>query len=218
MPVDLEKWIVRKKVFWSRIWEDLEIGYLDRDLLPLLIELNLRPYTYTLSSCSGRIILVDSVKPWARKGTNVIFKKHAPITHEELVRVTREPCAEALWLIVSGPIIHASTASLKEAVELLRVARRAGFKHSGVLSMHKVKGIIVEMLTGIKAIHIIKKGEEFITPVSELSKVVAVANELLEDAKEALKRLVNEVRSSRPERLDSFIIRDLQRKQHFSIF
>ncbi|MCS7128965.1 MAG: hypothetical protein RMI83_06845 [Desulfurococcaceae archaeon] len=218
MPVDLEKWIVRKKVFWSRIWEDLEIGYLDRDLLPLLIELNLRPYTYTLSSCSGRIILVDSVKPWARKGTNVIFKKHAPITHEELVRVTREPCAEALWLIVSGPIIHASTASLKEAGELLRVARRAGFKHSGVLSMHKVKGIIVEMLTGIKAIHIIKKGEEFITPVSELSKVVAVANELLEDAKEALKRLVNEVRSSRPERLDSFIIRDLQRKQHFSIF
>ncbi|MCX8198879.1 MAG: hypothetical protein N3E36_02470 [Sulfolobales archaeon] len=218
MPVDLEKWIVRKKVFWSRIWEDLEIGYLDRDLLPLLIELNLRPYTYTLSSCSGRIILVDSVKPWARKGTNVIFKKHAPITHEELVRVTREPCAEALWLIVSGPIIHASTASLKEAVELLRVARRAGFKHSGVLSMHKVKGIIVEMLTGIKAIHIIKKGEEFITPVSELSKVVAVANELLEDAKEALKRLVNEARSSRPERLDSFIIRDLQRKQHFSIF
>ncbi|MEM3989344.1 MAG: hypothetical protein QW369_01190 [Desulfurococcaceae archaeon] len=217
MPVDLEKWGIRKRTFWNRIWEDLEIGYLDRDLLPLLIELNLRPYTYTLSSCSGRITLVDSSRPWARRGTNVVFKKHAPITHEELLRVAKEPCTEALWLIVSGPIIHASTASLREAGELLRIARRAGFKHSGVLSMHKVKGVIVEMLTGIKAIHMVKKGEDFITPVSELSKIVAVANELLGDAKEALKRLVNEARRSRPERLDLFIVEDLRKKQYYHI-
>ncbi len=214
MPVDLEEWGVRKRAFWNRIWEDLEIGYLDKDLLPLLIELNLRPRTYTLSSCSGRITLVDSNKPWARRGTNVVFKKHSPITREELLRVVEEPCAEALWLIVSGPIIHASTASLREAVELLRIARRAGFKHSGVLSMHKVKGIVVEMLTGIKAIHIIKRGEDFVTPVSELSKVAAIANELLGDAKEALKKLVNEVRRSRPRRLDSFIVEDLWRRQY----
>ncbi|TDA33606.1 hypothetical protein DSO06_07320 [Candidatus Nezhaarchaeota archaeon WYZ-LMO8] len=63
----------------------------------------------------------------------------------------------------------------------------------------------------------VKKGEDFITPVSELSKVVAVANELLGDAKEALKRLVNEARRSRPERLDLFIVEDLRKKQYYHI-
>lgn len=202
-------WRERKIEFWNRLWEDLEIGYLDEDLLPILIEFNMRPKSYTISSCSGRIILSDSEKPWSREETNIVFKKHEPITIDELINVTYKPITKRLWLIVSGPILHISTLDLDEALSILKIARLAGFKHSGILSINKMKGIIVELQTGIRFTQLIKVKNTSLISQSQASILVDIANEILLDGKQALFKLYRELYGNRPKNLDEYIIRYL---------
>ena len=213
MIVDLDKWKERKYEFWNRLWEDLEIGYLDEDLLPLLVEFNLRPDTYTLSSCSGRIVIVDSLKPWAREKTNVIFKKHHPITVNELIDVIRKPFVHRLWLIVSGPIIHVSVNNLKSAIDTLRLAREAGFKHSGILSINKVKGIILELLTGVKMIHLLKDPSGYQVCANDIPSLIKVANEILLDGKKMFNQFYQILKMNRPDELDKYVLDDLFKRE-----
>lgn len=213
MIIDIDKWRERKYEFWTRLWEDLEIGYLDEDLLPLLVELNLRPYIYTLSSCSGRIVAVDSIKPWAREKTNVIYKKHYPIKARELIDIIEKPFVHRIWLIVSGPILHVSLNSLKSAIDLLRLARKAGFKHSGILSINRVKGVILELLTGIKMIHLLKDPNGYQISIDDVPSLTRVANELLLDGKKVLNKLYQVLRDNRPKEVDSQVLEDLSKRQ-----
>lgn len=213
MIIDISKWRKRKYEFWNRLWEDLEIGYLDEDLLPLLVELNLRPYIYTLSSCSGRIVAVDSIKPWAREKTNVIYKKHYPIEARELIDIIEKPFVHRIWLIVSGPILHISLNSLKSAIDLLRLSRKAGFKHSGILSINRVKGVILELLTGIKMIHLLKDPNGYQISIDEVPSLTRVANELLLDGKKVLNKLYQVLRDNRPKEIDSQVLEDLSKRQ-----
>ncbi len=213
MIIDIDKWKERKYEFWKRLWEDLEIGYLDEDLLPLLVEFNLRPDTYTLSSCSGRIVIVDSIKPWAREKTNVIFKKHQPIKIDELMDIIKKPFVHRLWLIVSGPIIHVSVNSLKSAINTLRLAREAGFKHSGILSINKVKGIILELLTGVKMSHLLKDPNGYEVNANNIPLLIKVANEILLDGKKMFNQLYQILKMNRPNKLDNYILEDLVKKE-----
>jgi len=209
LMIDQRKWVERKQRFWKRLWEDLEIGYLDEDLLPLLVEFNLRPDTYTLSSCSGRIVVVDSYKPWAREETNVVFKKHQPISIVELRDILGKPVVRRLWLIVSGPIIHVSTNSLGSAAEILRISREAGFKHSGILSINRFKGVVLELLTGVKMIHLLVEPGKYSIYEKDLGVLVDIANEILLDGKKMLHKLYTILHENRPDKLDDYIVNDL---------
>ncbi len=209
IAIDHDKWVVRKREFWKRMWEDLEIGYLDEDLLPLLIEFNLRPHVYTLSSCSGRIVLADSTKPWAREESSVVFKKHSPVSFDEVLAVYRKPVVRRLWIISSGPIIHVSTYTLEEALKILKIAREAGFKHSGILSINKFKGIVLELVTGIRFMHLLKARDRVYTHEEDLEGIVEIANEILLDGKTSLEQLYNILRRSRPYVLDEYVVSDL---------
>ncbi len=213
MPVNHEKWLERKYDFWKRLWEDLEIGYLDEDLLPILIEFFLRPETYTLSSCSGRITLSDSSRPWSREETSIVFKKHEPISHDDILAVYRKPVVRNLWLNVVGPIIHVSAMSIREAAKVLQIARQAGFKHSGILSFNKIKGIIIELRTGVRFTQLLKTPKEEVVPETKIYVVVDIANKILMDGKKRLDLLLKVLREHRPERLDPVIINDLKKRR-----
>ncbi len=195
-----ELWEARKREAWERLWEDLEIGYLDLDIVDILVEFFLRPKSFTTSSCSGRIVIMDSEFPWTKEETMIVFKKHEPISKEELLHVIREPISERLWLSIQGPIIHVETLDLNEAFEVLDVARRAGFKHSGILASTR-KGILVELRTGIR-VNIPLGGANSLWFKSEsIDEIVSLANKALGEAKERLDRLRRELRKARPEKL-----------------
>ncbi len=193
-------WEARKREAWERLWEDLEIGYLDQDIVDILVEIFLRPKSFTTSSCSGRIVVMDSVFPWAKEETMIVFKKHSPITLEELLRVVREPRAEMLWLSVQGPIIHVETLDLEEAFTVLEVARRAGFKHSGILASTR-KGVLVELRTGVRVNVPLGDVDSLWVREDKLRDLVELANRALLEAKGRLDRLRVELRRARPERL-----------------
>ncbi|MEM0296338.1 MAG: hypothetical protein QXS42_04440 [Zestosphaera sp.] len=190
MPlVDVVRWRERKGRMLSRLREDLEIGYLDKDIVDVLLKLFEFDGLYTISSCSGRVTLIDGDLPWRRKGSTIIFKKHQPLTLEELLSYLEGPVSRRLWLVVTGPIIHASAVSLGWAGELLRIARESGMKHSGVLSISRGKGVIVELRTGVRLTSLLKIRDQTLIGAEKVEEVVRVANEALLEGKEKLERL-----------------------------
>jgi tRNA wybutosine-synthesizing protein 3 len=188
LPVDLKLWRSNKEKLRKRLFEDLEIGYLDRDIIDVLLKFFEREESFTISSCSGRITVVDAELPWHRKESTVIFKKHDPITTEEIRRILKQPAVKTLWLVVTGPIIHVSTSSIKEARDILKIARHAGMKHSGIMSMSS-KGIIVELKTGIRLTIPLKTDQRKLFKDGDLDEVVSLANKALFEGKERLQRL-----------------------------
>ncbi len=173
----------------KRLIEDLEIGYLDTDILDILKKLFEFEDLYTISSCSGRITFIDGNLPWERRGSSIIFKKHQPITVEEFLEILNVPTLKRLWLVVTGPIIHASALNMRSAQKLLMIARESGMKHSGILSINKEKGIIVELKTGIRLTHLLKIGQHTLLKENEAEEIVRVTNESLIEGKKRLNKL-----------------------------
>ena len=196
MIVDRELWKKEKEEAYKRLWEDLEIGYLDEDLLEILLEFFKRPESYTKSSCSGRITLLDGPLPWERRESTIIFKKHSPITVDEIESLLDQPVLYRLWLVATGPIIHVITLTGREARRILRIAGRAGFKHSGIMSISK-KGFIVELRTGIRLAVLLKTPRGLVVSREGLGEAVRAANEALIKGKERLNRLLAELRADK---------------------
>ncbi len=194
-----ERWEERKLQAWNRMWEDLHIGYLDEDILDVLVEIFLRPGLYPKSSCSGRITVIDSEYPWAKEDTMTIFKKHAPVTVEEVDAVARKPFAHRLWLSAQGPIYHVYAQDVDAASELLAAAREAGFKHSGVMVLGSMP--LVELRTGIRGDLLLATRRHRILDGDALREAVAVVNDILAQAKERNRRLLAALRRRRPPRL-----------------
>ncbi len=206
--IDADSWRVRKREFWRRLWEDLEIGYLDEDLLPILLVLNLDRNIYTMSSCSGRITVSDSTYPWSREETSIVFKKHEPISLRDIINLYDKPVVRRLWLNVTGPIIHISVNSLEYALKILGLARDAGYKHSGILSINPSKGVILELTTGIWMSQLLRSHDMDVVDRDRLRVVVDTANEILLKGKELLNRLYMKLRERRFE-VDEEIRRDI---------
>ncbi len=211
--INYTMWRKRKIEFWNRIWEDLEIGYLDKDLLGLLVLFNMDKNIYTLSSCSGRIVVADSTYPWSREETSVVFKKHFPIKTEEFIEIMTKPAVRRMWVNVTGPIIHLSTSSFDYALKILSLAREAGFKHSGLLSFNKDKGYILELTTGVRVSNLIKEGNKIYIEEEYLNKFVEILNEVLIYGKKLLLRLYDTVKNVIPVQEDEEIMRFIEERR-----
>ncbi|ALU11436.1 hypothetical protein EYM_01005 [Ignicoccus islandicus DSM 13165] len=173
--------------------EDIEIGYMDRDIIDLIEKFFRLPYAFTKSSCSGRIVAIDAQYPWSREG-RIIFKVHRPMEISELEQVLNRPITERLWINVMGPIIHAVAKDFDAAMKIIKMAREAGFKHSGILSVNE-EGWVVELTTGVRANVLAKVGNEVVLDVSKLDQVLKVLNEVLLEGKKKLQLLERKIES-----------------------
>ncbi len=198
MIVNRALWVEEKEKAYKRLWEDLEIGYLDEDLLDILLEFFKRPESFTKSSCSGRITLLDGPLPWERRESTIVFKKHSTITFREIEPILNQPVVYRLWLVAAGPIIHVVTLTGREARRILKIAGKAGFKHSGIISISK-KGFIVELRTGIRLAVLLKTRKGLALTDVGLEEATKSANEALVKGKERLRRLLVELRKSSAE-------------------
>jgi tRNA wybutosine-synthesizing protein 3 len=187
----VDEWLEYKRKAWERILRDKEIGYLDPDIFDVLEVFFAREKSYTQSSCSGRISIVDAKLPWERKDSTVIYKNHLSFSVPELLDTISKGHVWRLWLIVQGPILHVYTKDEQEAWEILRLAREAGFKHSGILTINK-KGILLELRTGVKMVHLLWAdiGEK------EAENLVNVSLEVLQKGKHKLNKLKEVIKSS----------------------
>ncbi|MEM4082208.1 MAG: hypothetical protein QXD91_00420 [Saccharolobus sp.] len=173
----------------NRIFHDKEIGYLDPDILDFLLAFyKYRDDVYTQSSCSGRITIVDAEMAWDRKNSTIVFKNHLGITLQDMLDTLSKRQVHRLWLIVQGPILHLYAKDMNAAWDILKIAREAGFKHSGILANNK-KGILVELRTGIRMVHLLRDSNNENVKEEELDSLVKIANEVLKRGKQKMNLL-----------------------------
>ncbi len=183
----MSAWEEARKRAYARMREDIEIGYMDRDIVSLIEKFFKLPYVFTKSSCSGRVVAIDARYPWSREG-RIIFKVHRPVEPIELERLLGRPIIEKLWINVMGPIIHAVAKDFDSAMRVIRIAREAGFKHSGILSVNE-EGWVVELTTGVRANLLAKVRNEIVLNTSSLDQVARTINDVLLEGKRKLKLL-----------------------------
>ena len=184
-------WYTYKQKAWERILRDKEIGYLDPDIFDVLEVFFKRKDTYTQSSCSGRITIVDAELPWERRNSSVIYKNHLRMSIDDFIETINKGKVWNLWLVVQGPIFHVYSRTQEEAWKILKIARSVGFKHSGILTINE-KGVLVELRTGVKMVHLLKQNytEE------EMVNLVDIANKVLLKGKDKLHKIKNAIESS----------------------
>lgn len=210
MKVKVEHWRRDKDFFWKRIREDLEIGYVDKDLIPLLITINRDAELHTTSSCSGRIVVLDSQSPWQRDETGTVFKSHTPIDPSDLEFIYKLQPHASYWVVATGPILHLSSLSVKRALELLAHARQMGFKHSGIMYFSSTKGVFVELVTGIFLTQLVRHKDKVLVPRSEVDTLIEIFNKALIEGKRRLQRLYEDFSKLLPKKLDESVDRDIR--------
>ncbi len=192
MIVDRDLWFRERDRFYSRMIEDLYIGYLDHGILDLLKMIFRLEGVFPKSSCTGRITIVDSQYPWRRRGSSIVYKSHYGLSGSDLLYIIGKKPLYRYWITVSGPIMHLSCVNLKTAHKMLRLARDAGFKHSGIFSLGR-KGITVELISGVSMISILRDGEEIYIDLDRIDEYVSRVNDVLRQGRSKLYELKNAI-------------------------
>lgn len=184
--VDQSRWLKRREEAYRRFLEDIEIGYADKDIVDFIRQVFSKEKVFTTSSCSGRITIVDALYPWLREESYIVFKKHEPVSVDEITAVIQQQPLHRFWLISSGPIVHFVAVDLNTACKILQIARESGFKHSGIISL-SIDGIVVEIISGTWTSFLLRDGDVWFT--NNIDRVVGVANEVLVEGKKKLEKL-----------------------------
>ncbi len=165
--------------------EALKRGEVDGDIVDLLNLINSLEDYVTLSSCSGRIAVLDLPEVGNKKSSTFLGKWHREVESEEVIRAALESRTYA-WLIQYPPILHVACRTLHHAEELIKIANNAGFRRSGVISL---RNRVVE-ISSLERVELpLAVSGRLIVPEKYITTVVELANIKLRRGKEKLERL-----------------------------
>jgi len=175
-----------------KIYQDAKnSGKVDEDIIELLDYINSLENFVTLSSCSGRIAVIDLAWPGKKNESEFLGKWHSPVEAEK-VREAALRCEKTAWLIQYPPIIHIACRNIEFAKVIMRLANDAGFRRCGIISLNQ-NVVEVASLERIE-LPIAEKGVLMISD-AYLSYVVGRANEKLIKGKEKLGRFYSRLRN-----------------------
>ena len=141
----------RKKKALEKLNEAIKNKKVDKPIKDFLIKINEYKNVYTTSSCAGRIVVL--VDKGSKKDSFFAGKWHdlikAEIVWNKIVEYSKE---NLVWLKQEPFILHIVCKELKDAANIIKIARDVGFKHSGIISMKKEK--IVCEINGIDRVEI----------------------------------------------------------------
>jgi len=169
--------------------EERLLGYLDIGAEGVLRALNSLEAVESTSSCIGRASIVEAEYPWERRDeSRIIYKSHSGVTPEELSLVIAR-FDTTIWLKVTGPIVHLRVDGLDCASKILEVARGAGFKHSGLISVTS-EGYVLEIHSPTQLIVPLRIKGAIVVRGESLKALASKANEILLEGRKRLARLL----------------------------
>jgi tRNA wybutosine-synthesizing protein 3 len=167
------------------------IGFWDKPIEGLCNKINKKREYYTLSSCSGRIVLIKNLDK--KQPGMFIFREHAKTNFGEIMNKLNEASLSKETLIFKQEscILHVCCKTLESAESLLEKARLAGWKNSGIMS---TKGRIVLELrsTEYLALPIMEKGK-LLVDETFLKILIRESNNRLEKTWEKINKLEKEI-------------------------
>lgn len=132
-------------------------GSIDKAIIELLNNINRSDNYFSLSSCSGRIVIYEHETMFmSKKEYTVLFSTHEKLTEADikLIKNIIYTSEKELWIKVEPLILHIGCKNLELASRLINFANNLGFRHSGVVGISliksksenkKVKKIVVEI-------------------------------------------------------------------------
>jgi len=131
---ELEEWLEYRKKKLESLERAKERGEVDKWIIPLLNRINSHPEYVTLSSCAGRVAVMD-MPDFGNKGEAVFLGKwHIIPSADELERAV-EKGRMTTWVMLHPPILHIACSSLAGAERVLLLAQKAGIRRAGIISL-----------------------------------------------------------------------------------
>jgi len=159
-----------------------EKGEVDPGIVALVEKINENPVLVSLSSCSGRINLLQFDID-ERKSTAEFFAKwHEPVDKEDFeMRLYSYTEKMQLWFKVEPFILHIAAKDIQSAGRFLEKIRMMGVKRGGIQAIVKEK-ILMEV-----------HGNDYIAvpvdSVEEWGSLIETANRMMKRNQEVLKKL-----------------------------
>ncbi len=153
------------------------IGSWDKMIIKLCNKINKSDDYYTLSSCSGRIVLIKETED--KQAGLLIFRSHKKISFKELKKEFSKIKEKGIIYLKQEPCVLAvSCRNLKKEQELLDKARKSGWKKSGITTTSKK--FVVELFSTERIdVPIMKNGKILIND-NYLKLIIKEANSKLE--------------------------------------
>jgi tRNA wybutosine-synthesizing protein 3 len=165
--------------------EKLEIakakGEVDEWIIPILHRINSLKSYVTLSSCAGRLAVMD-MPDFGNKKESIFLGKWHTIPDPDVVRKAIESGKKTTWLMLQPPIIHIACKNKVYAEKLINLAQIAGIRRACIISLRRM---VVEVC-GHERMEIPVRFEKFL-PV-DLDSVLKIAEMKLERSR---KKFIN---------------------------
>ncbi len=139
MGKDFQLW---KKQALSKIDKSPK-GTIDEKVLSLCSTINRREDMFTLSTCSGRVIFLETMG--SKKGTSFYFSSHDIVDIEKpWKKLSEYHSKNKLYFRFEGCILHICVDSVELGHRLIVLAKECGFNTAGIISAKRK--IVVELI------------------------------------------------------------------------
>lgn len=183
-------------------------GEIDDAIVSLVDCINEHPDFYTTSSCAGRILLITLPLSGRKDESSWVFSSHNEVSSKELIAALPSSSlwssplppssppisptmngyvADPIWFRMEGFIVHVCCRSMEHACRMVSVARDAGVKRSGIISVGE--RITLELIDTEKMDCPITKNGVLVVSEEYLSYLVDCANKKLKKTREKIKKV-----------------------------
>jgi tRNA wybutosine-synthesizing protein 3 len=155
----------------------------DEGIVDLIEKINKNPDLVSLSSCSGRIVLL-MVDEQGKKNASFFAKWHEPVEPEEFeMKLTQYTSSMPLWFRVEPFILHVAAKDLESAKKFMEKIRAVGVKRGGIQVIKEDKILMEFQGSGYIAMPV--------DPIREWNDLIQKADEIMKKNFKILKRLEN---------------------------
>ncbi|KAK9916814.1 hypothetical protein WJX75_007384 [Coccomyxa subellipsoidea] len=160
-------------------------GGVDAPIADLVALLNAWPNIFTTSSCSGRVSVfaepTDATRAAGKKGGEWIYVTHGIADADEIISLVQSGCSNGAPLIFRfEPFILAAEArTAADAQHLIRCARDAGYRESGVTGDESSR-VIAGIRCSIRLEVPLTDGKQLLVPPEYLRHLTSLANDKMQ--------------------------------------
>ncbi len=176
----------KKKALDKKKADKSKKGHIDSQIKPLVDMINSLPDFYTTSSCAGRTVFLERISK-KKYDSNWLFISHEPINFEDInksLKITKNK----IWFKAEPPIVHLCARTVDAAQKFLAIAKQAGFKRSGIISINDSR-IVIELIGSVRVDTLIAEEGRLLITKDYLSVLVREANTAMEINRRSLRKM-----------------------------
>ncbi|MBW2037952.1 MAG: hypothetical protein JRI41_10875 [Deltaproteobacteria bacterium] len=173
---------------WKKFRETVLHRYkqadVDVEIKPVLDIINASESFVTLSSCAGRIVVMDMPNFGDKKNSVFLGKWHQPPEFDEIMDAIIRGRKQT-WFMMHPPIIHVACRSILDAFDLLEIAKKSGFRRSGLISQKK---FAIEIASQERVEMLVAENGELLMNEKALKRNFEISVEKLKKSREKIFR------------------------------